>query len=179
MKQEKRKSLQVQIWEELEARGWVTPLSSPPDSFCEWWRNHDHAPQRIKSKDGRTGWTSGIDAFKAWRVWDYRDEYKARKHENAAGTGICYAFFGWWKRFPQPPRSNPEILKAHRAWCRAHRKPEPKFDDIIPKNVREAKSFDDVKAVLKEVPDRINMNAAIGWTQADSDAANQEKPDWV
>jgi hypothetical protein len=174
MKEEKRKSLKVQIWEELEARGWVTPLSEPPDSFCEWWKNHDHAPKRIEGKHGEWGWTSGITAFKAWQCANYRDEFKARGHENAMGTGICYAYFGWWRRYPQPVRSNPEFLKRYKAWCRQHNKPEPKTEDIIPQNVREAKSFDDTKAVLRDLSAKMDMNKAIGWTQADSDAANQE-----
>jgi hypothetical protein len=169
-----KKSLKVQIWEELEARGWVTPLSEPPDSFCDWWKGHDHAQKIITTLNGRKGWGGGISAFKAWQCAIYRDEWNVRKNENAAGTGINYAYHGWFRDYPKPMRSDPSFLAAHRLWCKEHGKPDPvKPDDKIPNYIRNASSFEDVKKALRFLDDKMNMNKAIGWTAEDSAAANR------
>jgi hypothetical protein len=116
-----RKSLKVQIWEELDARGWVTPLSEPPDNFVLWWKDHDHARHPIPGK----GWSSGITAHKAWQCAIYRDEFKVRGHENARGTGVNFTNYGWFRPYQKPMTSNPAILAEHREWCKLHGKPDP------------------------------------------------------
>jgi hypothetical protein len=171
---EKRKDIKVQIWEALEERGWVTPLSTPPPSFCEWWVNHDHCSKRIKGRDGRWGWTSGITAHKAWQCASYRDEFKERGHDFAAGTGVNYAYFDWHKPYPRP-RELSDIQLRHQAWCKRHNKPDPFAEEQeIPKEILEVRSFEDMKKVLTKLTNKFDMNKAIGWTQADSDAANKE-----
>jgi hypothetical protein len=174
---EKRKSMKVQIWESLEERGWVTPLSEPPDEFVGWWANHDHCRQRTKGIEDRWGWTGGITANKAWQCACYRDEFKERRYVAAAGTGINYAFFGWFKPFPRPRTSNPKFLAAHRRWCKAHNNPDPLDEpQTVPDYIKNAKSFADIKNILVKLAAKMDMNKAIGWTQARSDAANEIPP---
>ena len=183
MSREKRKDIKTQIWEELEERGWVTPLSEAQSAFCSWWQQHDHCPKRIKGRDGNFGWTSGIDAHKAWQIADYRVEFRERRRENAAGTGINYAYFGWHKNEPKPRTSSPEILERHREWCKQKKRPDPlDVPDKVPEEIAAVRSMPDVKAVLgftnvsEILANKMDMNKAIGWTKEDSDAANEQLP---
>lgn len=176
----KNKSLKVQIWEALEERGWVTPLSEPPEAFCQWWRNHDHCAQWVRGKRGNMGWSSGITARKAWMVADYHDEWEARKHENAAGTGVNYAYFGWWRDHSKPFVPS-KAFEEHRAWCLANGKPDPtpKMEYGVPEAIKNAKSFADMKKVVGDIGDlvaKMDMNKAIGWTKEDSEAVNNPDP---
>lgn len=169
-----RKPLQLQIWEELEKRGWVTPLSEPPDSFCEWWAHHDHCPKNVRGAGG-WGWTGGITAYKAWQCAVYRDEWAERKHEDAAGTGVNHAYFGWHNPFPRPrPNGLSQVQLEHQKWCKEHNKPDPfaLSSNAIPPEVLNARSFTQVKSFLRTMAERMDMNKAIEWTQTDSEAAN-------
>jgi hypothetical protein len=173
---EKRKSMKIQIWENLTERGWVTPLSEPPDAFIAWWAGHDHCDQRVQDVYGNKGWSGRITAHKAWQCRIYRDEFKERRYQNAAGTGVYYAYFGWHRNQPRPRTSNPAFLKRHREWCAKHKQPDPLANEAqtVPKHIREAKSFADVKRIMAQLGEQMDMNKAIGWTQADSAAANKE-----
>lgn len=170
------KSQKIRHWEALEEIGFVTPLSEPPEEFCNWWKNHDHCPQRIIGRGGRKGWSGGITAKKAWMA-DYQDEFRMRGKQNAAGTGANYAYFGWWRSYPKPRTSNPEILAEHRAWCEAHGKPDPLANELqeLPKDIRDVKTFGDIKEIIRTLADKMNMNKAIGWTAADSEAIDDKK----
>jgi hypothetical protein len=152
-----------------------TPLSKPSEEFINWWPNHDHARKQMLDK-GRLVWNGKTTAEKAWLIADYRDEFRARKHENAAGTGVNYAYFGWWRSHTKPRMSYPTILEEHRAWCKAHNRPDPLKEDEygVPDAIRNAKTFDAAKGVLRLLSDKMDMNKAIGWTEADSAAANRQ-----
>ena len=173
---DKKKPFKVQVWEELDSRGWITPLSEPSDAFCEWWKNHDHAPRRITGARGNKGWTSGITARKAWMCADYRDEFRVRGNDYAGGTGVNYAYFGWFRPFPRERMGNPNILEKHRAWCKAHNKPDPLKEEPqeVPEHIRGAKSFEDIKKALAFLVEKMDMNKAIGWTKEDSKVANEQ-----
>lgn len=121
-------------------------------------------------------WNGKIAANKAWQIADYRDEFRARKHENAKGTGVNYAYFGWWRPHEKPRMSNPKFLEEHRAWCKAHNRPDPlKPEEFgVPDSIKNASTFEEIKDVLRVLADKMDMNKAIGWTQADSDAANRQ-----
>jgi hypothetical protein len=139
------KNLIHERWHEQQSRGVVTPLCEPPESFCEWWQNHDHCPKRIRGRGGHWGYTSGITAYKAWQMQCYQDEFAARRHENASGTGVNYAFTGTYLS-------------------------DPAMDG----RYQFVKDFNGLKNIVGELADKFNMNKAIGWTEEDSEKANAE-----
>jgi hypothetical protein len=163
-------------------------IEEPPDEFRRWWNpvrsdkklggsigGHDHCLKLMQNQFGQWGWSSGITATKAWQMQCYRDEWADSKSDHAEpGTGVNYAYYGWHNPFPPPRTSNPTFVEAHRAWCKAHNKPDPLAEaDKMPDDVRNAKDFTDVKDAVRSLSAKMDMNRAIGWTQEDSDAANQ------
>jgi hypothetical protein len=193
-----KKSQQSKIeakWKESQDSGWTTPLSEPPESFRNWWRNHDHCPMWMQSNRGVWGYSSGIGAEKAWQMQCYQDEFKERRNENAKGTGVYYAYFGWHRNEPKPTSSIDQFA-AHREWCKEHGRPDPleAEKERVPEEFLGVKNFTDMKRVIaaqlrkkgakekeiKKVVDdvvdslaeKMDMNKAIGWTQEDSDRAN-------
>jgi hypothetical protein len=163
-------------WAQQHERGFVTPESTTPSAFIEWWKGHDHCPQVCTSRDGVQGYSSGITAHKAWQCECYRLEFEERKHEYAAGTGINYVWYGWHRAEDAPRTSNPAILEAHREWCRKHGRPDPAATRPLPESIRNVTDFARGKKVIKALADKMDMNKAIGWTQADSDVAEGEQP---
>lgn len=163
-------------WQDMEdERGFNSPLSDPPEEFIDWWAGHDHCSHPCKSPHGRTGYSSGITAFKAWQIRCYKREFEERRLEHASGTGVNYSYYGWWKPEPKPKTSNPKFLAEHKEWCRRNGKPVPE-DRMMPKLIAEASSFADAKDFLDVLSEQMDMNKAIGWTKADSDAINEPPP---
>ncbi len=167
-----RTSPQQQRWNEENERGFATAQDTSPDAFVSWWTGHDHCGQRMRSKDGIMGYSSGITAHKAWQLACYRLEFKERRHEHASGSGLNYAYYGWHRAEDPPRTSNPDILEAHREWCRKHNRPDPAVPSKMPEQMPNVRSFDDAKTIMDLLSDSMDMNKAIGWTQADSDAIN-------
>jgi hypothetical protein len=164
------------------------PIEEPPEEFRRWWNpvrcdkalggsigGHDHAPKWMQNRAGKWGWSSGISTTLAWQMQCYRDEWEDSKSDHAEqGTGVNYAYYGWHKPYAMPRTTNPDIMTRHREWCERRRKPDPLGgDNYIPDAIHNAKSFGDMKIVLKTLSAKMDMNKAIGWTQADSDAANR------
>lgn len=141
----RKENEQKSRWDKSADRGYATPESVAPQAFVDWWIDHDHCPQRCVSPDGVRGMSSGITAHKAWQLQCYRDEFSARKHESARGTGINYAFYNSWKP----------------------------TEEQIPAIYRYAKSLADVKEVVKSLGEKMDMNKAIGWTEEDSQALEE------
>ncbi len=137
-------SPQQMRWNEERERGFVTANDTAPDAFVSWWTGHDHCSQRMRSKDGVMGYSSGITAHKAWQLECYRLEFRERRQEHASGTGINYAYYGSHQPTSQ---SMPELIKH-------------------------ASTFGDIKEVITGLSEQMSMNKAIEWTQADSDAIN-------
>lgn len=146
----------------------------PPQAFVNWWLGHDHCPIPLKNKDGVRGYSSGITAKKAWQLECYRLEFRERRDQHAAGTGVFYAYWGWHRNEPMPKTSNPALLEKHAEWCIGRGRPDPRIDKPMPEIIKMASTFDDVKEVLKGLADKMDMNTAIGWTKEDS-AALEEK----
>ncbi len=173
-----KKSERRQKWEEMEERGWVTPLSEPSPEFVEWWKDHDHARSAITVR-GQKVWNGKMTSYAAWRIAGYRDEFRCRGHELASGTGVNYAYFGWWRNYPQLRTSNPEIFAEHREFCRRRNRPDPAIEEeSVPQHIRDSKSFPAAKIVLRSLAANMDMNKAIGWTKADSETLEEhgERP---
>ncbi len=168
-----QKSRQELHWNELNERGFATPQDNAPEAFCEWWKGHDHCAQRMKNKEGVVGYSSGITAQKAWQLECYRFEFRERGRQRASGTGLNYAYYGWHRAEDTPRKSNPDILKAHRQWCKDHRRPDPARPSKMPEMMPQVRSFDDAKTIMALLSDKMDMNKAIGWTKADSEAINE------
>ncbi len=163
---------QQQRWSSERERGFANAETVAPPAFVEWWRGHDHCPRLCTASDGRRGYGSGISAHKAWQLECYRLEFEDRKHDHASGSGLNYAFYGWHRAEDPPRRSNPDIFEAHRKWCKEHKRPDPETPSKMPEMMPQVRSFDDAKTILALLTDKMDMNKAIGWTQADSNAIN-------
>ncbi len=144
--EQERLTPQQRHWRELSDRGFATPASDAPSVFVSWWTGHDHCPQRMNNKDGIIGYSSGITAQKAWQLECYRLEFRERRQEHASGTGINYAYYGSHRPASQP----------------------------MPELIKHASTFGDIKEVIAGLSEKMNMNEAIDWTQADSDAINDQ-----
>jgi len=163
-------------WQYLEdERGFNSPLSDPPQEFIDWWAGHDHCSHPIKSREGRTGYSSGISARKAWQVRHYKREFEARRLEHASGTGLNYTYYGWHKPKPKPIIGDPKTFVEHQEWCRQHNKPIP-GDTIMPELMSKVSSFADSKDLLESLGNKMDMNKAIGWTEKDSLALAEPVP---
>ncbi len=161
-----------QRWASERDRGFASAEDSAPQAFVSWWTGHDHCPKLSRSNEGYRGYTSGISAHKAWQLKCYRVEFEERKHQHASGTGLNYAYYGWHRAEDAPKTSCIDITESHRAWCKRRKRPDPAALSKMPEMMPEVRSFDDAKTILALLSDKMDMNKAIGWTQADSDAIN-------
>lgn len=170
-----RESEAKRRWNRDSARGLVTPEDTPPLTFIEWWKGHDHCPQYHTANDGRRGYGSGISAHKAWQCECYQLEFRERGHEHAGGTGVNYVYYGWHRTEDAPRTSDSKFLDDHAKWCATHRRPDPRISKPMPEALKTVCSLTDAKDVLDYLCEKMDMNKRLGWTDKDNEIANRKK----